>query len=74
MNEAKQKEPDVLFIGDSLIAHLANTEVWEQWFEPLHALNFGIGGDETQHILWRIQNGELDIIQPKVRMVSAVGY
>ena len=35
--------------------------------EPLHSLNFGIGGDQTQHVLWRIENGELEYITPKVR-------
>ena len=35
-------------------------------FEPLHSLNFGIGGDQTQNVLWRVQNGELDNLQPKV--------
>ena len=32
----------------------------------MHAANFGIGGDRTQHVLWRITNGELDGIHPKV--------
>ena len=31
-----------------------------------NAANFGIGGDRTQHVLWRIQNGELEGIDPKV--------
>jgi lysophospholipase L1-like esterase len=35
----------------------------------MKAANFGIGGDQTQHVLWRIQNGELDGIQPKVVML-----
>ena len=35
-------------------------------FEPLHCLNFGIGGDQTQNILWRLTNGELDTVEPKV--------
>ena len=30
------------------------------------SLNFGIGGDSTQHVFWRIQNGELENINPKV--------
>jgi len=37
-------------------------------FEPLHCLNFGVGGDQTHNVLWRIQNGELDGIEPKVSM------
>ncbi|MBL9201308.1 MAG: GDSL family lipase [Opitutaceae bacterium] len=40
--------------------------VWEKHFAPLRALNFGIGGDRTQHVLWRIREGELDAIHPKV--------
>ena len=35
-------------------------------YGPRHAANFGIGGDRTQHVLWRIQNGELEGIHPKV--------
>jgi hypothetical protein len=65
--EAKTAEPEVVFIGDSIIAQLEQSEVWKKWFVPFHCLNFGIGGDQTQHVLWRIQNGELSIIKPKVR-------
>ena len=35
-------------------------------FEPLHCVNFGIGGDQTQHVLWRVLNGEMDNVEPKV--------
>lgn len=41
-------------------------QIWKQFFEPLHCLNFGISNDKTQNVLWRIQNGELDNIKPKV--------
>ena len=34
----------------------------------LFQLNFGIGGDQTQHVLWRLSNGELDNIKPKVNL------
>lgn len=64
--ETKEKEPDVLFIGDSLIQRLVHTEMWNNFFAPMHALNFGIGGDQIQNVLWRIENGELDHINPKV--------
>lgn len=41
-------------------------QVWRELFSPLHALNFGIGGDTTSNVLWRLQNGELDNIRPRV--------
>ncbi|GAB6033068.1 Platelet-activating factor acetylhydrolase IB subunit gamma [Chamberlinius hualienensis] len=63
--ESKDQEPDVLFIGDSIVAHLGLTEMWEKCFAPMHALNFGIGGDTTQNLLWRLDNGELEHIKPK---------
>ncbi|XP_069675076.1 platelet-activating factor acetylhydrolase IB subunit beta homolog [Periplaneta americana] len=69
LTETKEKEPDVLFIGDSLIQRLVHTEMWNNYFAPMHTLNFGIGGDQTQHVLWRIENGELDHINPKVVVV-----
>lgn len=61
------KEPDVLFVGDSLIERLQYSIVWSEFFEPLHCLNFGIGGDTTQNVLWRLENGEIDNIKPKVK-------
>ncbi|XP_053308620.1 platelet-activating factor acetylhydrolase IB subunit alpha2 [Spea bombifrons] len=64
--DCKDKEPDVLFVGDSMVQLLQQYEVWRDLFSPLHALNFGIGGDTTRHVLWRLQNGELENIKPKV--------
>ena len=34
-------------------------KVWSKHFKQLRSLNFGTGGDRTQHVLWRIQNGEV---------------
>lgn len=56
----------MVFVGDSLVANLQCTDLWEKWFAPMHCLNFGIGGDQTQHVLWRLRNGELEFIKPKV--------
>ena len=41
-------------------------KTWDRFYGPRKAANFGIGGDRTQHVLWRIQNGELKGIEPKV--------
>ncbi|KAG9331760.1 hypothetical protein JZ751_017253 [Albula glossodonta] len=45
------------------------SQVWRELFSPLHVLNFGIGGDTTCNVLWRLQNGELQNIRPKVVVV-----
>ncbi len=59
---------DLLFMGDSITDgwRTRGANVWAKYYAPLHAANFGIGGDQTQHVLWRIDNGELDGINPKV--------
>jgi lysophospholipase L1-like esterase len=66
LKRAKQGNVDLLFLGDSITQGWANNEVWKRFYEPRKPANFGIGGDQTQHVLWRIQNGELDGIDPKV--------
>ncbi|XP_075696433.1 platelet-activating factor acetylhydrolase IB subunit alpha1 isoform X2 [Rhinoderma darwinii] len=63
---SKDKEPEVVFIGDSFVQLLHQLEIWRELFSPLHALNFGGLGDGTQHVLWRLENGELDHIKPKI--------
>ncbi|XP_064424790.1 platelet-activating factor acetylhydrolase IB subunit beta [Latimeria chalumnae] len=67
--DCKDKEPDVVFVGDSMVQLLHQYELWRELFSPLHALNFGIGGDTTRQVLWRLQNGELENIKPKVIVV-----
>jgi lysophospholipase L1-like esterase len=59
---------DLLFIGDSLTKCWSREgrDVWAARFAPLKAANFGISGDCTQHVLWRLQNGEVENIHPKV--------
>jgi lysophospholipase L1-like esterase len=59
----------VLFLGDSITAGWAQatrTHIWETYYGKWQPANFGIGGDQTQHVIWRIENGELDGISPKV--------
>jgi lysophospholipase L1-like esterase len=63
---------DVLFLGDSITQGWegAGKAAWAERFEPLKAANFGIGGDQTQHVLWRITTGtELEGISPKVAVL-----
>jgi lysophospholipase L1-like esterase len=67
---AKKGDIDVLFIGDSITEGWGNNKVWKENYAPLKAANFGIGGDQTGHVLWRITEGkELEGISPKVAVV-----
>jgi lysophospholipase L1-like esterase len=67
---AKEGRTQLLFLGDSITAGWARqTNIWNTAFGKYHPANFGIGGDRTQHVLWRIQNGELDGIKPRVAVL-----
>lgn len=67
LTETKDREPDVVILGDSIMSQMEQRNIWKEVFAPMHTLNFSIIGDEIQNILWRIHNGELDNIKPKVR-------
>jgi len=62
---AAEGNVDLLFLGDS-ITQGWHPEVWNRFYAPRRAANFGIGGDRTEHVLWRIQHGELEGIRPRV--------
>jgi hypothetical protein len=40
------------------MAACAGKDVWDNRYAPLKAVNYGIGGDSTRQLLWRIQHGE----------------
>ena len=58
----------LLFLGDSITDGWRGSgrKTFEEYYDKYDAANFGIGGDRTEHILWRIDHGELDDIHPKV--------
>jgi len=60
---------DLLFLGDSITEGWLGEgkATWDERYAPRRAANFGIGGDETQHVLWRITAGEeLEGLAPKL--------
>ncbi len=63
----------LLFLGDSITDNFPGhaKPVWAK-YESYQVADFGIGGDRTEHVLWRITNGELDGIDPKV-LVLMIG-
>lgn len=58
---------DLLWVGDSITDWWTRAQpVWDRYFAPLRPANFGIAGDVTQGVLWRMQNGELSGFQAKL--------
>lgn len=60
---------DLIFVGDSITDGWRadpQREIFEDYFGRYRPYNIGIGGDETQHVLWRIEHGELDGLSPKL--------
>ncbi|MGL4942103.1 MAG: platelet-activating factor acetylhydrolase IB subunit [Thermoguttaceae bacterium] len=62
---------ELLMIGDSITQGWegAGKAVWEKYYAPRKALNLGISGDRTEHVLWRLDNLPLDKINPKAAII-----
>ena len=60
---------DVGFVGDSITARWRGEPSWAKYWGFYRAVNMGIGGDRTQNVLWRLQNGELDGYKAKLFVV-----
>lgn len=61
----------LLFLGDSITRQFSKyaPKVWEEYYGKYQPANFGIGGDLTQHLIWRIENGELEGLDPRVTVL-----
>jgi lysophospholipase L1-like esterase len=79
IQKAKQGRIDVYFVGDSITRRWGTSDVqyknfldnWKANFHGWNAGNFGWGADSTQNILWRLQNEELDGVNPKAIVILA---
>jgi lysophospholipase L1-like esterase len=77
IDKARRGGIDVYFSGDSITRRWGATDYpeflahWRRSFHGWNAANFGWGGDTTQNILWRLENGELDGVNPKVIVLLA---
>jgi lysophospholipase L1-like esterase len=62
---------DLVFIGDSITQGWEGRgrTVWAKYYGKRNAVNLGIGGDRTQHVIWRLQNGNLKGISPKLAVI-----
>jgi lysophospholipase L1-like esterase len=87
LQQAAAGNIDVVFLGDSDVDfwrydnsgnppwnnHSGGKADWDQSYVPLRAVNFGVEGAHTRSVLWRLQNGELDGMNPKVVVLSLLG-
>lgn len=65
---SKKGDARLVFLGDSITQGWSGKgkPVWDKHWAPLQAENFGIGGDRTEHVLWRLENGNFDGLTPKL--------
>jgi lysophospholipase L1-like esterase len=79
IQKARKGRIDLYFEGDSITRRWGTSDAqykdflanWKQNFRGWNAGNFGWGGDTIQNILWRLENGELDGVNPKIIVLMA---
>jgi lysophospholipase L1-like esterase len=73
-NLAANSTISLVFLGDSITQNYEKqgpppnevfAPIWQQFFAPHGALNLGYSGDQTQHVLWRLQHSEIDGLAPE---------
>ena len=69
--KVKSDKVDLIYIGDSIVQNFESQgkDVWDYYYRPRNGLNMGISGDRTQHVLWRLDHGNIDGISPKLAVV-----
>ena len=76
--ELRERRVDLVWLGDSITQDWEKqgppdwqdfAPVWQRFYGDRNAVNLGFRGDNTGHLLWRMQNGELDGIRPKAAVV-----
>jgi len=75
----KGKPCDIIFIGDSITQNFVETpkngwnlvgrEVWDRHYGNRNALDFGVGADRTENVLWRLDHMDVKDLRPKVAVV-----
>ena len=77
LEKTKQGRIDIYFEGDSIVRRWGATDYpellanWNQNFFGWNAADFGWGADKIENILWRLENGELDGVNPKIVVLLA---
>lgn len=65
------KDAKVVFLGDSITQAWEDEgkPSWDKHFAPLGAVNWGYSGDRTEHLIWRLQNGNIQRLSPKAAVI-----
>src|SRR5207247_2510214 len=77
VDKAAKGRIDIYFVGDSITRRWGATDYpdflanWNRNFHGWNDANFGWGGDTLQNIVWRLENGELDGVNPKIIVIMA---
>jgi lysophospholipase L1-like esterase len=69
LQRVREGRVDLVFIGDSITQRLDDPRLgrlWNWYYGDRQAINLGFSGDTTSNVLWRLENGEIDGINPKV--------
>ncbi|MDH4197709.1 MAG: GDSL-type esterase/lipase family protein [Candidatus Aminicenantes bacterium] len=78
LQEKASRRVDLIFFGDSITHGWDGSfrpgpeRVWSAYYGDRHALNLGFSGDRTEHVLWRLEHGEVDGLTPRA-VVLMVG-
>lgn len=70
---------NIIFIGDSVTQNFESKpsggwysvgyKVWDKFYAPCHAIDFGVGADGTEHVLWRLVHFHIHHLHPKVAVI-----
>lgn len=66
------QEAELILVGNSIFHSLDNEDrnaVWEKYLNPYKTINMGISADRTENVIWRLENGSLENINPKVALL-----
>ena len=65
---SKEGVAELVFFGDSITQGWEGNgkEAWAKYWGDYKTANFGIGGDRTEHLLWRMDNGNFDGLKPEL--------
>lgn len=71
LQQTQKRQINIVFLGDSITRGWRNhKKLWQKHYGKLNAVNFGIGGDRTQQVLWRIDHGLFDQIRPQLVVLN----